>query len=89
MGIFPLVIVIAIVFVTTHTAVHVINENQRGALFRLGRFERILPPGLVVSVPFLDQVIKISLVDKIPGWQGMDRDTLDQKVREIALNELK
>lgn len=70
-------------------SVKVLNENQRGVVFRLGRFQRIVGPGLIVIVPGIDRLYKIDLSAKVSGWQGLSKDQLEAKVKEIALIEFK
>ena len=55
----------------------IINENQRGALFRLWRFVKIIGPGMIVVLPSIDQLIKVELNDKVPGWQGLNPEQLE------------
>jgi regulator of protease activity HflC (stomatin/prohibitin superfamily) len=52
-------IVIAVVFFSM--AVKILNEYERGVVFRLGRFSSVKGPGLVVIIPFIDKLTKVSL----------------------------
>lgn len=52
-------IVIVIVFFTM--AVKILNEYERGVVFRLGRFSTVKGPGLVLVIPFIDKLSKVSL----------------------------
>jgi regulator of protease activity HflC (stomatin/prohibitin superfamily) len=52
-------IVIAVTFFTM--AVKVLNEYERGVVFRLGRFSSVKGPGLVLIIPFVDKMTKVSL----------------------------
>lgn len=82
-------IITFILFLVLMLSLKIINENQRGVLFRLGRFEKVIGPGLVFTLPSLDRLLKIDLNEKVPGWQGLSADQLDAKVKELALGELK
>lgn len=70
-------------------SVKVINENQRAVVFRLGKLEKVVGPGMVVIVPHIDRLFKVDLNSKIPGWQGLSPEQLNDKVKEVALQEFK
>lgn len=42
-------------------AIKVLNEYERGVVFRLGRFASVKGPGLVLIIPFIDKMVKVSL----------------------------
>ncbi|WCL48564.1 slipin family protein [Leptospira sp. GIMC2001] len=52
-------IVIGIVFLSM--SVKILKEYERGVIFRLGRFSAVKGPGLIVIIPFIDKLSKISL----------------------------
>lgn len=52
-------IIFAIVFLSM--AIKILNEYERGVVFRLGRFTRVKGPGIVFILPFIDKLVKISL----------------------------
>ncbi|MCB1191726.1 MAG: slipin family protein [Leptospiraceae bacterium] len=56
--IIPLV-VLAVVFFSM--AVKILKEYERGVVFRLGRFSSVKGPGLIILIPFIDKMVKISL----------------------------
>ena len=70
-------------------SVRIINENQRGVTFRLGRFQRIDGPGLIIIVPFVDRLLKVDLQSKIPQWQTLTKEQLEDRVKVISMSELK
>ncbi|MFZ4592465.1 MAG: SPFH domain-containing protein, partial [Ignavibacteria bacterium] len=39
----------------------VLNEYERGLIFRLGKFSQIKGPGLIILIPILDKMVKTSL----------------------------
>lgn len=55
-----------IVFIMLFLAfsMRVVAEQQRIALFRLGRFTGLKGPGMVMVVPFLDRECKIAIGDQ-------------------------
>jgi regulator of protease activity HflC (stomatin/prohibitin superfamily) len=52
-------IIFAVVFLSM--AIKILNEYERGVVFRLGRFTKTKGPGLVFILPFIDKLVKISL----------------------------
>lgn len=52
-------IIFAIVFLTM--AIKVLNEYERGVVFRLGRFTTVKGPGIIFIIPFIDKMVKVSL----------------------------
>lgn len=63
-----------------------VPADRRAAVYRLGRFVRILRPGLHIRMPIIDLVKSINLNEKIPGWKGMTPEQLDAKVEDVILN---
>ncbi len=52
-------LVLAVAFFSM--AVKILNEYERGVVFRLGRFAKVKGPGLVLIIPFVDKLVKVSL----------------------------
>lgn len=42
-------------------SVKIVREYERAALFTLGRFERVKGPGLVLMLPFVQQMVRVDL----------------------------
>lgn len=70
-------------------SLRVINENQRGVLFRLGEFNRSILPGMIFSIPFFDRVIKLNLDDEIPGWREFSEEELEAKVKQVGVDKFR
>ncbi len=54
----PLIILAAAFF---SMAFKILKEYERGVVFRIGRFSSVKGPGLVLLIPFIDKMVKISL----------------------------
>ena len=39
----------------------ILNEYERGVIFRLGKFSAVKGPGLIILIPILDRMVKVSL----------------------------
>lgn len=61
-----------------------VPENHRGAIERLGRFEKSLNPGLHVIIPFADRVKMIDLDTSLPGWQGMTDGQISVAIENLV-----
>ena len=83
----PLLIFVILLIIILARALKVVREDQRLAIFRLGRFFTIAGPGLVLVIPIVDKGLKVNLPENIPGWQGYSRDELDEKIRTFVLNQ--
>ncbi|MBE7437288.1 MAG: slipin family protein [Spirochaetales bacterium] len=68
------------------SAVHVLKEYERGVVFRLGRFSSVKGPGLILIIPFLDKIVKVSLrtvVMDVPPQDVITKDNVSIKVNAV------
>jgi regulator of protease activity HflC (stomatin/prohibitin superfamily) len=79
-----LAIVLCILFLSA--SIKVLREYERGVVFRLGRFFMVKGPGLVIIIPIIDKLIRVHLDKEIPGWQGLPKEALDEKVKALVLH---
>ena len=73
---FPLFV---IVLVLVLTSVKVLIEYERGVVFRLGRYDRLVGPGLVVILPVVESIKVVDLRIKtadIPRQEVMTKDNI-------------
>lgn len=54
-------VIVAFVVFIIFSSVKVIREYDRGVIFRLGRLIGYKGPGLIILVPFIDKMVKVSL----------------------------
>ena len=83
----PLWLFIIFLIIILAKAIKIVREDQRLAIFRLGRFFTIAGPGLVLVIPIVDKGLKVNLPENIPGWQGYSKDELDEKIRTLVMNQ--
>src|SRR5437773_5963097 len=55
-GLLSLAFLVILAFLIFRAAVHIVPEFQRLVVFRLGNFDRVAGPGLILLVPFVQQV---------------------------------
>ncbi len=53
-------IVVLIIFFLS-AALKILNEYERGVIFRLGRVIKAKGPGLIILIPVIDKMVKVSL----------------------------
>jgi regulator of protease activity HflC (stomatin/prohibitin superfamily) len=54
-------IIAVVVLVFLSAAIKIVQEYERGAVFRLGRFVGLRGPGLVFLIPFIERIWKVDL----------------------------
>jgi regulator of protease activity HflC (stomatin/prohibitin superfamily) len=81
---FLVVLAIAVVFLLM--AAKVLPEYERGVVLRLGRLAGVKGPGLVLIIPFVDSMTRISLreiVMDVPPQEVITRDNVSVKVNAV------
>jgi len=65
----------------------ILGEDERLVIIRLGRFFKITGPGIVVILPLIDRGIRVNLNRDLPGWQGLSKIDLDEKIKAFVLSK--
>jgi regulator of protease activity HflC (stomatin/prohibitin superfamily) len=68
-------------------SVRVLREYERGVVFRLGRVTQQRGPGLILLVPAIDRMVRVSLRTvtlKIPAQEVITRDNVPARVTAVA-----
>ncbi len=82
-GLFPLV-VIAILFLVV--AIKILREYERGVVFRLGRVIASKGPGIIILIPLIDRMVKVSLrllTMDVPPQDVITRDNVSIQVNAV------
>jgi regulator of protease activity HflC (stomatin/prohibitin superfamily) len=80
------VVIVFVVFVLL-SAVRVLKEYERGVIFRLGRLVAAKGPGLILLVPIIDKMVKVSLrviVFDVPPQDVITKDNVSVKVNAVV-----
>jgi len=80
------VLVLALLAIAS-AAIKIVQEYERGVIFRLGRLVGPRGPGLFFIVPFVDRMVKIDLrviTLDIPAQEAITRDNVTVKVNAVA-----
>ncbi|PBC19689.1 MULTISPECIES: slipin family protein [unclassified Mesorhizobium] len=79
-------VVALVVIMFLSAAVRILREYQRGVVFTLGRFTGVKGPGLIILVPFVQQMVKVDLrvvVQDVPPQDVISRDNVSVKVNAV------
>ncbi|MBU1919946.1 slipin family protein [bacterium] len=84
----PIVIFIALfaIFIIA-TAIRILNEYERGVVFRLGRFIGTKGPGLILLIPLVDKMVRVSLrtiVLDVPPQDVITKDNVSLQVNAVV-----
>ncbi len=80
-------ILIIIVVFFLMSAIRVLREYERGVIFRLGRVIGAKGPGLIILIPMIDRMVKISLrivAMDVPPQDIITRDNVSIKVNAVV-----
>lgn len=86
-GIILLIIIVVFVLIVLFSAIKVVQEYERGVVFRLGRLVGARGPGLILLIPFLERMQKIDLrtvTMDIPAQEVITRDNVTVRVNAVA-----
>jgi regulator of protease activity HflC (stomatin/prohibitin superfamily) len=87
-GLIPCIGFIGILLlVLLFSAIKVVQEYERGVIFRLGRFVGAKGPGLFFIIPFIDRMIKVDLRTvtlDVPSQEAISRDNVTVKVNAVV-----
>ena len=82
-----LFVVVVIIFFLA-SAIKVLNEYERGVIFRLGRvLGAPKGPGLIILIPIIDRMVKVGLrtvVLDVPSQDMITRDNVSIKVNAVV-----
>lgn len=80
-------IVIFLVGAVIVSGLRILNEYERGVIFRLGRVIAQKGPGLVYVIPFIDKMVRMSLrivAMDVPAQDVITRDNVSVKVNAVV-----
>jgi regulator of protease activity HflC (stomatin/prohibitin superfamily) len=81
------VVVIVLAVVLISQSIRIIYEWERGVVFRLGRFNRILPPGIQFIIPVIERAVKVDLrvfVVDVPKQEIITKDNVTVRVNAVV-----
>ncbi len=81
-----ILVVIVVTMMVAASAFKVLREYERGVIFRLGRLIGSKGPGLIILIPFIDRMVKVSLrtvAMDIPSQDVITKDNVSVKVNAV------
>ncbi len=81
-----LMVVVFLLVMLLASAIRVLREYERGVIFRLGRLVGAKGPGLILLIPVIDRMVKVSLrvlAMDVPPQDVITRDNVTVKVNAV------
>jgi regulator of protease activity HflC (stomatin/prohibitin superfamily) len=81
-----MVILIIFIFIIVASAIKILREYERGVVFRLGRLVGTRGPGLVLIIPGIEKMVRMSLrtvVLDVPPQDVITKDNVSIKVNAV------
>jgi regulator of protease activity HflC (stomatin/prohibitin superfamily) len=85
LSITTIAIIVLVVFFLS-ASLRILNEYERGVIFRLGRVIEAKGPGLIILIPVIDKMVKVSLrliVMDVDPQDVITRDNVSVKVNAV------
>ncbi|HOF20298.1 MAG TPA: slipin family protein [Bacteroidales bacterium] len=82
-----LIAVIIFLFIILASAIKILREYERAVVFRLGRLVGVKGPGLILLIPVVDKMVKVSLrtvVLDVPPQDVITKDNVSIKVNAVV-----
>ena len=83
---FGVLVPILVVLLLLFYSIRILREYERGVVFLLGRFWKVKGPGLVIIVPFIQQMVRMDLrtrVLDVPPQDVISRDNVSVQVNAV------
>ncbi len=67
--------------------IFILREYERGVIFFLGRFQRVMGPGLILLIPGVQQMVRVDLrtrVLDVPTQDVISKDNVSVKVNAVV-----
>jgi len=81
-----LLTIITILVIILASAIRILREYERGVIFRLGRLIGTKGPGLIILIPIIDKMVRVSLrviAMDIPPQDVITKDNVSVKVNAV------
>ena len=82
----PYFALLVIVILFLYSAIKILNEYERGVIFRLGRVIGAKGPGLILLIPVIDKMVRVDLrvvAMDVPPQDVITRDNVSIKVSAV------
>jgi regulator of protease activity HflC (stomatin/prohibitin superfamily) len=86
MNLITLITLAILAVIVLASAIRILREYERGVLFTLGRYTKVVGPGLVLVIPLIQQIVVVQLrtvVVDVPSQDVISRDNVSVKVNAV------
>ncbi|MEW6569398.1 MAG: slipin family protein [Chloroflexota bacterium] len=83
----PLLLLVLLAVSILASAIKIVQEYERGVIFRLGRLQGAKGPGLFFIIPIIDRMVKVDLrvvTLDVPSQEAITRDNVTVKVNAVV-----
>ena len=83
---YTIIALIILIVLFLASAIRILNEYERGVIFRLGRLIKTKGPGLIILIPVIDKMVKVDLrivAMDVPPQDVITRDNVSIKVNAV------
>jgi regulator of protease activity HflC (stomatin/prohibitin superfamily) len=83
---FTTIAIVVLVLFFLSAAIRILNEYERGVIFRLGRVIKAKGPGLIILIPLIDKMVKVSMrlvAMDVDPQDVITRDNVSVKVNAV------
>ena len=80
-------VVAVLILIILAASIRILREYERGVIFRLGRLIAQKGPGLILLIPFIDQMVRIDLRTitlNVPPQEVITKDNVTVRVNAVA-----
>jgi regulator of protease activity HflC (stomatin/prohibitin superfamily) len=83
----PLLFLVVLLAIVLGSAIKIVQEYERGVIFRLGRLAGPRGPGLFIIIPIIDRMVKVDLrviTLDVPSQEAITKDNVTVKVNAVV-----
>ncbi len=80
-------VIVVVILIIIPMSVKIVQEYERGVVFRLGRLVGAKGPGLFLIIPFIDRMMKVDLrvvTMDVPSQEVITRDNVTVRVNAVV-----
>jgi regulator of protease activity HflC (stomatin/prohibitin superfamily) len=84
---YTILVLIFLVVMFLSAAIKILNEYERGVIFRLGRVINMKGPGLIILIPVVDRMVRVdmrTITMDVPPQDVITRDNVSIKVNAVV-----
>ncbi len=82
-----IILIVFLVLAFLWSAIKILKEYERGVIFRLGRVIKTKGPGIILLIPVIDKMVKVSLrlvTMDVPAQDIITKDNVSVKVNAVV-----